>query len=399
MLSIGIDISSNNITVVEIMSSRRGMMIKTAANFEIPSESIKKGELQEPAVLSKAFREAWKKYRISGRNVFIGLSNLKAIIKEVELPLTFEEEINNSLKYQINDFIPIPKDNILYDYYILEKRENSSRIMLVGAMKSMILNVVEAVKGAGLIARAIDLNCFSLFRTLEMVYDLSDNKKTFCAVNIGSDISIIEIIKNDTLKFPRLLSNSVSTIIENIERMTGKDKKLSRELIYNFDFNDLVGKRSDDKKSKPKDKSSREKDGNKDDAQIKKAGIKDKQDKTKTGQQDPTDRLQELPEDDIINKTISDTVDNIIDEINMSIEHYIQENPESKIDRIVITGEKMKNIEKYIQYKINYKVERLDISDKFSMDLINKNAIYKNTDTDQMLNPLAIGMALRGMGQ
>jgi type IV pilus assembly protein PilM len=279
MLSVGIDISSNKITVVELLSVRKRTMIKNAASFEISAESIQKGELQDPVALSKGLREAWKKYRISGRSVLIGLSNLKAIIKEVELPLVSDDEISNSLKYQINDFIPIPKDNILYDYYILDKTESSSRIMLVGAMKSMILNVIEAVRGAGLIASAIDLNCFSLFRTIEYLYDLSSNKKAFCAVNLGPEISIIEIIKNDTLKFPRLLSNSASTFVSNIERMTGIDKIISREVLYNFDFKDLFEKDDTGEKIKSESKASQDKDDKKG------ADKKDKPDKRKTRQE------------------------------------------------------------------------------------------------------------------
>ncbi len=374
MLSVGIDISSNKITVVELLGARKGIKIKNAARFEISAEAIQKGELQDPVALSKGLREAWKKYRISGRTVFIGLSNLKAIIKEVELPLVSDDEISNSLKYQINDFIPIPKDNILYDYYILDKTESSSRIMLVGAMKSMILNVIEAVRGAGLITSAIDLNCFSLFRTIEYLYDLSSNKKAFCAVNLGPEISIIEIIKNDTLKFPRLLSNSALTFTDNIERMTGIDKIISGEILYNFDFKNLFEK--DDKKKVDK---------------------KDKSDKKKTGQKKPSIEPDEALRDANIEKAIGATADNIINEIKMSIEHYIQENPKSKIDKIMLAGEDLKNIDKYIQYRTNYKVERLDISNKFSMDLINKNAAYKDKAMSQILDPLAIGMALRGI--
>ncbi len=396
MLSVGIDISSNKITVVELLSARKGTVIKNAASFEIPEESIKKGELQDPAALSMGLRQAWKKYRISGRNVFIGLSNLKAIIKEVELPLVAEEEINNSLKYQINDFIPIPKDNILYDYYILEKTKNSSRIMLVGAMKSMILNVIKAVKGAGLIARAIDLNCFSLFRTIEQIYDLSNHKKAFCAVNIGPEISIIEIIKNDTLKFPRLLSNSSSTFISNIERITGTDKQLSRDILYNYDFKNLIEKSDGEKKLKQESRSIQDKDDKKK-TELKKADINEKPDNKKTEQQPSSIKLKELLKDDNIKKTIITTADNIINEIKMSIEHYLQENSKSKIEKIVLAGENLKNIEKYIQYKTNYKVEKLNISKKFSINLINKNTIYKDTDINQILNPLAIGMALRGI--
>lgn len=397
MLSIGIDISSNNITAVELLNSRREMMIKTAANFEISAESIKRGELQEPAILSNALREAWKKYRISGRNVFIGLSNLKAIIKEVELPLTVREEINNSLKYQINDFIPIPKDNILYDYYIMEKTESSSKIMLVGAMKSMVMNVIDAIKGAGLIAQAIDLNCFSLFRTLETVYDLANNKKTFCAVNIGREISIIEIVENDILKFPRLLSNSASTFIENIEKAAVLDPELSKNIIYDFDFDSLLKTSVNINEHGPGSDlpgNAGENMENKSDM----AAMEETLNKAGTVQSKSADKTKDMPGSAIIDKTMGDTADNIIDEIKMSIEHYQQENPESKIERIVISGENIKNIEKYIEEKTNYKVERLDISNKFSMGLIDKNAIYNNIDRNQILNPLAIGMALRGMG-
>ena len=121
MAAVGIDISSNIITVVEIARSRKGTSIKNAAGFEISQESITKGELQDPVAFSLGLKDAWRKNKFSGRNVFVGLSNLKAIVREVELPLVNKEEIGNSLKYQINDFIPIPKDNILYDYYIMEQ--------------------------------------------------------------------------------------------------------------------------------------------------------------------------------------------------------------------------------------------------------------------------------------
>jgi len=352
MLSVGMDISSNKITLVELMKSRKGTMIKNAADFQIPPESIRKGELQDPVALSIGLKDAWRKNRFSGREVFIGLSNLKAIVREVELPLVNRDEINSSLKYQINDFIPIPKDNILYDYYIMEQTESSSKLMLVGAMKSMINNVIEAVKGAGLIAQAIDLNCFSLFRTIDEVYNLKQNKETLCAVYIGSDISIIEIIQDDTLKFPRFLSNSVSTFIDNIEKSTGSEEETAASWVSGFDFADLIPGSS------------------------------------------PSQAAAEGEDDANIKKSINSTADNLIGEIRMSVEHYLQEDPQAKIERILISGEDLRNIEEYIQYKTDYKTDRVNISEGFSVEIINKEY-----DIGKILNPLAIGMALRGIKQ
>ena len=240
----------------------------------------------------------------------------------------------------------------------MEQTESNSKLMLVGAMKSMVNNVIEAVKGAGLIAQAIDLNCFSLFRTIDEVYNLGKNKETLCAVYLGSDISIIEIIQGNTLKFPRFLSNSLSTFVDNIEKSTGTEKEISWDHINNFDFKVLVMDKSDQKKA---------------------AG--------------DTEKKEELPvEDENIIKSISATADNLVNEIRMSIEHFLQENAKVRIEKILLSGENLKNIEKYIQYKTDYKVERLNISEGFSLEIMNKN-----TDMSQILNPLAIGMALRGI--
>ena len=391
MISVGLDISSKNITIVEVLQTRKGIAIKNAIDFEIPQDSIKNGELQDPVVLAKRLKEAWRKYKFSGRNVLVGLSNLKAIVKEVELPLVDDTEISNSLKYQINDFIPIPKDNILYDYYVMEKQKSSSKIMLVGAMKSMVMNVIEAVKGAGLISQAIDLNCFSLFRTLDYVYNFSKNKKSLCAVNIGQDISIIEIIENDNLKFPRFLSNSISSFTSNIERITGEDADLSSEIINNFDFSNLIKGSNVIKKAKgpakldtdnntEKTKTSRE-----ESSPPKEKKVESAEDKTK-----------KAISDEKIIEIINNTADSLINEIKMSIEHYIQENSRIKIEKIVLTGENLNNFESYIKQETNYKVEKLDCSGSFTLDNLKKNPAYNSMDLSKVLNPLAIGMAIRG---
>ncbi len=392
MLSVGIDISSNKVTIVELLKSRKGIMIKNAANFEIPSESINKGEIQDPVPLSKGLKQAWKKYRISGRYLHIGLSNLKVIIKEVSLPLTEEDEINNSLKYQINDFIPIAKDNLYYDYYIMEKSDKSSKIMLVGAMKSMISNVIESVRGAGLIAQAIDLNCFSLFRTLELIYGFSEDKNTYFAVNIGPDISIIEVIKNSILRFPRFFSNSTSTLINSIES-AGFDKNLSRDIAYSYDFSNLVKDVPDKKKSGNKSSV------NKEESNEIKSAKEGQPVENSDENQETSPEVKEALENDEVVKSISSIADNIVNELKVSIEHYIQQDPGVKIEKILLTGENLKNFDKYIQYRTNYKVERLNISENFSVQLIKKNNIYKNADMEQILDPLAIGMALRGMSK
>src|SRR4030066_379158 len=313
MLAIGLNLSSYRIYIVELLKSRENLIIRKMVKAEVPSSSIIKGEIHNPEVLAGNLKEIWKKYKIPDRKVFIGIANQKVIAKEIKIPVVNDEEIHNSIKYQINDFIPIPKNNIIYDYYVIEKGEGYSRIMLVGAMKSMIDDVVSSFKRAGLLAQAIDLNCFALYRTMNHIYNFEKNKK------------------NKSVK-------------------------------------------------KEETKNSPDKSGGKTDS---------KTDKNNTGINIDKDKIAGI---------MKRIADRFVEEIKLSIEHFLQESPKSRVGKIILTGEYIKNIDRYIEQEIEYKVELLNISDYFSLKHL-KDSAGSSEGLKYILDPLAIGMALRGLNQ
>lgn len=387
MAAVGINLSSSKISVIELAGSRKDIIIKNMVKAELPSDSIIKGEVQNPIILANGLKEIWKKYKISDRKVFIGIANQKVIVKEVKIPVVDDIEIANSVKYQISDFIPIPKNNIIYDYFVIEKEESFSRLMLVGALKSMIDNVVESFKKAGLLAQAIDLNCFALYRTIDHIYGLEKNVKknesnVFCIAYLGREISIIGIIENNYLKYPRFTSTSINSFIEKIYKEIKKDTKYCEEIIDKFNFRSLLEERE------TRGKTIKEKSNDSSSAKSQKKEDK-KSDK---------DNIENI-DDKNIAEIMKDTADHIIYEISLSLEHFLQENPKNKIDKIILTGEYIKNIDKYIKQKLNYKVEVLNISDYFSLKYLLKNPNYRDKNLNYLLDPLSIGMALRGLNQ
>ena len=375
MLSVGLNLSSNRIYIIELLKSGKNHAIRKMIRSDLPGGCIERGEIQDTDILARSLKDIWRKYRISDRKVFIGISNQKVIAKEIKIPVIDDTEIDNSIKFQINDFIPIAKNNIVYDYYVVEKGEDYSKLMLVGAMKSMIDDVVKSFKGAGLLAQAIDLNCFPLYRTIDYINGLeksTENKISgaTCVVHLGLEMSILEMIQDDNLKYPRFTPTSIRNFIEGISKEIKKDNKYYEEIISEFDFKSfLVNKKTGTGKVKKETQKS-EKDNNRN------------------------------PEDDIdITKIMKDNADKIIEEIKLSVEHFLQENPKYKVEKVILTGEYLKNIDKYIEQEINYKVEILNIADYFTLKYLNNNPQYKGKNLNYFLDPLAIGMALRGLNK
>jgi len=388
MLSVGLNLSSNRVYIIELLKSGKNHAIRKMIRSDLPGGCTERGEIQDTDILAGSLKDIWRKYRISDRKVFIGISNQKVIAKEIKIPVTDDTEIDNSIKFQINDFIPIAKNNIVYDYYIVEKGEDYSRLMLVGAMKSMINDVAKSFKGAGLLAQAIDLNCFSLYRIVD--YIGSFEKKTrseipgaYCVVNLGLEMSILEMIQDDNLKYPRFTSTSIRNFIESISKEIKKDNKYYEKIISKFDFKSLFIKKNDDNEK------------------IKKEQKKDMPAKTGEKENKKTDKDDKQNTADVIGIAgiMKNNADRLIEEIKLSIEHFLQENPKYKVKKVILTGEYIKNIDKYIEQEINYKVEMLNIADYFSLKYLKNNPEYKDKDLNYLLDPLAIGMALRGLNK
>ncbi len=398
MLAIGLNLSSYRVGIVELLKSRNNITVRKIVKAELQPKCVVKGEVQDHMALSSSLKEIWKKYKISEKKVFIGIANQKIIAKEIKIPVINDDEISNSIQYQINDFIPIPKNNVIYDYYIVEKGEDHSRIMLVGAMKSMIDDVVSGFKKAGLIAQAIDLNCFALYRTIDYIYNIEKGRKnskskepdSFCVVNIGLEISIIEMIHNYNLKYPRFTSTSIKSFIDEIYKETKKDDKYCEDVLKKFDFMTLMGKKNEewvkeDKDKSAKSKSSENKSSEKEDKKADKG-------KAKSGTGSGINSSQ-------TNEIMKSVADRFISEIRLSIDHFLQENPKAKLNKIILTGDYIKNIDKYMEKEIEYKVELLNISDYFSLQYLKNISDYGSNNIGSLLDPVAIGMALRGLDQ
>ncbi len=390
MLAIGLNLSSSVISIVELLKSRNNIIIRKMIRAEVPSDSVIKGEIQKPEILANSLKEIWRKYKIPDRKVFIGIANQKVIAKEIKIPVINDTEIKSSIEYQISDFIPIPKNNIIYDYYIVEKGEDHSRIMLVGAMKSMIDDVVYSFKNAGLLAQVIDLNCFALYRTVNHIYGLEKIEKnekskkmdTFCVVNLGTEISIIEMIHDYSLKYPRFTSTSIRSFMDELYKEVKKDNKYCEEMISGFDFKILMAKKSSEV--------------------TKKVEYKDTLSKPRLKATKKADESGDI-ENVIVSKNLTEifkkNADRFIEEIGLSIEHFLQENPKSNIGKIILTGEYIKNIDKYIEQEIQYKVELLNITDSFPLKDLKGFGDYNDKNLNYVLDPMALGMAIRGLNQ
>lgn len=101
----------------------------------------------------------------------------------------------------------------------------------------------------------------------------------------------------------------------------------------------------------------------------------------------------------LIKDSVKISANQLINEITRSIEHFLQENRSFSIEEIMLCGENLKNMEKYISKNLKYNLKRIDLTAKFLPDILKRSFLFKDIDKSKIADSmiLSCGLALRGM--
>src|SRR3989338_10566084 len=152
-----VDFGEYYLKVAQVDHKKKILEIKAAAFNEIPfnpyassaEEVFKKSE----ELLVKLIADA----SIKHQDVNIIIPDSQSYTRIFEMPLLTDKELLSAIKYQADQFIPIPIDKVSLDVHILhkDKQNNKVDILLVAAPNTVIENVVQLAESASLLPVSI----------------------------------------------------------------------------------------------------------------------------------------------------------------------------------------------------------------------------------------------------
>jgi type IV pilus assembly protein PilM len=157
------------------------------------------------------------------------VANQKVIVRQVDLPWMPASELKSSLALHVQDFIPIPVEQAVLDYYTLEERsigdgQRSLRVLLVAAARDMVNAALAATKAAGLRATQVDLTPFAMVRSLGTVDStgaMADHGTAEALIDVGAKVTNIIVHDNGVPRFVRVLLMGGDNITEAISERMG----------------------------------------------------------------------------------------------------------------------------------------------------------------------------------
>lgn len=236
---VGLDIGTNSIKLVEVEDARTGLRLKNLGIGPIPKDSIVNGAIVNHEAIVDSIRHLLANLKVKSKDAVASVSGHPVIIKKISMPQATAEELEESIKFEAEQYIPFDLDEVNIDYQILAAEEGKSdhmSVMLVAAKKVMIRDYVKLLTDAGLNPVILDIDVFALENAFEMNYQVEDNLPV-ALIDIGASTININIVKSGLSAFTRDIFLGGNQITEDIQKHFGISFEEAEALKISGDIN------------------------------------------------------------------------------------------------------------------------------------------------------------------
>jgi len=233
---VGLDIGSSGVKAVELVKAKRGYQVTRLAYETLGPDSVVDGAIMDSFTVAQAIKRALTAGKFKPHGVAAGVSGHSVIVKRVVLPAATAEEVEASIHFDAEQYIPFEISEVNLDYHVVgppEGDQPGTEVLLVVAKKDKIQNHTNVISLAGRTTVVVDIDAFALQNVFEANYSVDANS-IIALVNIGASLMNINITKGSVPLFVRDVSiggNQYTDILQKelqISFQEAEDLKVGR---------------------------------------------------------------------------------------------------------------------------------------------------------------------------
>lgn len=194
---IGLDIGTSAVKMVVLKEQIKGYSLQALGYEPLPPEAIVDGAIMDSAIVIEAIQKIVKDQKIRKKNVALSVSGHAVIVKKITLPKMSQEELDESILWEAEQYIPFDIEDVNIDFHIIEDRNvggNEMEVILVAAKKDKVNDYTNLVRQAGLIPMVVDVDGFAIGNQYEVNYNIEPDR-VIALIDIGAGVMNINIMQ------------------------------------------------------------------------------------------------------------------------------------------------------------------------------------------------------------
>lgn len=230
-----LDIGTNAIRVVQL-SQAGGDQWSLVAHAYVPIDNrlTSSDSPEAKRKLGETIMTAVGQSGIKTKNVVIGLPSSKTFTTVIDVPNISDAELKATMKYQIDQYIPMAVDDAKVDWALLGpslREQNQQEVLISSTAKSYSEDRLEMVEALGLNVIGAEPDPIAMVRALA-----PPNTATTAMVMIdmGETATDLAITYGDAPRLVRTIPTGVSTLIKAAVQNLSVQEDQARQFIVKF---------------------------------------------------------------------------------------------------------------------------------------------------------------------
>jgi type IV pilus assembly protein PilM len=244
MRSLGVDIGTTNIKIVELSGSGNEIslenygVLETYSYLERPNAAIQSSYFKiVEEITGDLLKKLLATLKPKTRRSVISLPIFSSFVTVFEVPFHEEKEISRAIPFEAKKYIPLPLGELTIDWAIIGEPEAAAKnvgakILLIAIPKELIQRYQKIAKDSGLDAVAFELESVALGRSL-----VGQEKSPVLILDIGSQSSNLAVIDNGYLVSNESLTTAGAEITHVLAQGLGISKERAEEFKRVKGFN------------------------------------------------------------------------------------------------------------------------------------------------------------------
>ncbi|MGD2068068.1 MAG: type IV pilus assembly protein PilM [Gemmatimonadota bacterium] len=234
--SIGLDIGSGFVKVVEVDHSGDAPRVSRVAMRPLLPDTIVEGEIMDYQVVSDTVSGLFQEIGKKGSNVVTAIGGHDVIIKKIEMDRMSEEDAREVIRWEAEQHVPFDIKSVELDFQILNPDEEGLQmeVLLVAAKRELVDNKVSLLVDAGVTPSVIDVDAFAIHNAFE--HNHPDGMRGVVAlVNVGHEVTNVNILEDGVPILTREIPFGSRRVREDLQRERGLTAEQAEAVVQGAD--------------------------------------------------------------------------------------------------------------------------------------------------------------------
>ncbi len=230
--SIGLDVGSGFVKLVEIDHSGEQPEVVQVAMRPLVADAIVEGEIMDPGLVSDTISGLIQEAGLKGRDVVTAVGGHDVIIKPIEMDRMKESDAREVIRWEAEQHVPFDIKSVELDFQILNPLAEGLQmeVLLVAAKRELVDNKVSLLLDAGVSPCVIDVDAFALHNAFE--YNYPEAMEGIVAlVNVGHETTNVNILEDGTPILTRDIPFGSRRVREDLQRERGLTAEQAEDIV------------------------------------------------------------------------------------------------------------------------------------------------------------------------